>query len=136
MKRFAASVLSLGLLGAGSRSAWSQHAGHGGMGMPAATAESKEEAELRKRGRLERLQEKIDALDELLGDPKLPAKKRAKLDAKLRKLLKEKDRLLGTDKVEVYVCPMGNFEGPMTTDGKCPKCGMALRRKEKSEAPR
>lgn len=108
------------------------------MGMPAATAESKEEAELRKRGRLERLQEKIDALDELLGDPKLPAKKRAKLEAKLKKLLKEKDRLLGTDKVEVYVCPMGDFEGPMTADGKCPKCGMALKatKKEKAEAPR
>lgn len=102
------------------------------MGIPAATAESKEEAELRKRGRLERLQEKIDVLDELLGDVELPAKKRAKLEAKIKKLLKEKDRLLGTVKAAA-VCPMDDYSGPMTPDGKCPKCGMTLR--TKAEAP-
>lgn len=134
MKRFAASVLSLGLMGVGSQRAWPQHAGHGGMGMPAASAESKEEAELRKLGRLERLQEKIDELDALLADVKLPAKKRAKLEAKLKKLLKEKDRLLGAGKAEVYACPMGDYRGAMTADGKCPKCGMTL--KEKAEGPR
>lgn len=30
---------------------------------------------------------------------------------------------------EVYVCPMGDYRGPKTADGKCPKCGMDLLRK-------
>ncbi len=28
-----------------------------------------------------------------------------------------------------YVCPMGDYSGPMTKDGRCPKCGMALQEK-------
>jgi hypothetical protein len=30
---------------------------------------------------------------------------------------------------EVYACPMGDYEGPMTKDGRCPKCGMQLQKK-------
>ncbi len=26
----------------------------------------------------------------------------------------------------VWVCPMGDYSGPKTADGKCPKCGMEL----------
>jgi hypothetical protein len=26
----------------------------------------------------------------------------------------------------VWVCPMGDYSGPKTADGKCPKCGMDL----------
>jgi hypothetical protein len=26
----------------------------------------------------------------------------------------------------VWVCPMGDYSGPKTGDGKCPKCGMDL----------
>ncbi|MBI5210071.1 MAG: hypothetical protein HY927_08885 [Elusimicrobia bacterium] len=29
---------------------------------------------------------------------------------------------------EEYVCSMGDYRGPMTKDGKCPKCGMALQK--------
>ena len=25
-----------------------------------------------------------------------------------------------------WVCPMGDYSGPKTADGKCPKCGMDL----------
>ncbi len=32
----------------------------------------------------------------------------------------------------VWVCPMGDYSGPRTKDGKCPKCGMDL---VKSKAP-
>lgn len=27
---------------------------------------------------------------------------------------------------EVWVCPMGDYKGPKTADGKCPTCGMDL----------
>jgi rubrerythrin len=27
---------------------------------------------------------------------------------------------------EVWVCPMGDYKGPKTADGKCPNCGMDL----------
>lgn len=30
------------------------------------------------------------------------------------------------DAKEVWVCPMGHYTGPKTSDGKCPKCGMDL----------
>ncbi len=30
----------------------------------------------------------------------------------------------------VWVCPMGDYSGPKTTDGKCPKCGMDLAEKK------
>lgn len=29
-------------------------------------------------------------------------------------------------KAGVYACAMGDYSGPMTKDGRCPKCGMAL----------
>ena len=28
-----------------------------------------------------------------------------------------------------YVCPMGDYSGPRTKDGRCPKCGMNLQKK-------
>ena len=33
-------------------------------------------------------------------------------------------------KAEVYVCPMGDYEGALTKDGRCPKCGMQLQKKQ------
>jgi len=30
----------------------------------------------------------------------------------------------------VWVCPMGDYSGPKTADGKCPKCGMDLTEKK------
>jgi Heavy metal binding domain len=30
---------------------------------------------------------------------------------------------------ETWVCPMGDYSGPKTADGKCPKCGMDLVKK-------
>jgi rubrerythrin len=32
---------------------------------------------------------------------------------------------------ETWVCPMGDYSGPETADGKCPKCGMDLVKQEK-----
>lgn len=32
----------------------------------------------------------------------------------------------GAAMAAVYVCPMGEYSGPKTKDGRCPKCGMAL----------
>lgn len=36
----------------------------------------------------------------------------------------------GDAKAAVYACPMGDYSGPMTKDGRCPKCGMALSSKK------
>jgi hypothetical protein len=33
---------------------------------------------------------------------------------------------------EVWACPMGDYSGPKTKDGKCPSCGMDLVKIEKS----
>lgn len=33
-------------------------------------------------------------------------------------------------RVKLYVCPMEDYEGPMTEDGRCPNCGMKLVPKE------
>ena len=41
--------------------------------------------------------------------------KKAKKKAALKKMEKA-----------VWVCPMGDYSGPETADGKCPKCGMDL----------
>lgn len=30
----------------------------------------------------------------------------------------------------VFVCPMGDYTGPKTQDGRCPKCGMSLTEKK------
>lgn len=38
----------------------------------------------------------------------------------------EKEGSCGDAKTAVYVCAMGDYSGPMTKDGRCPKCGMAL----------
>lgn len=54
----------------------------------------KRDAERYRRARIESLQAKIDRLDEKLENPKLSAKKRAKLEKKLKKLLDEKNKLL------------------------------------------
>ena len=35
---------------------------------------------------------------------------------------------------EVWVCPMGDYSGPKTADGKCPKCGMDLVKTETNPA--
>lgn len=32
----------------------------------------------------------------------------------------------GEAKAAVYVCSMGDYSGPKTPDGRCPKCGMKL----------
>ena len=32
----------------------------------------------------------------------------------------------GGSKEGVYACSMGDYAGPMTKDGRCPKCGMSL----------
>lgn len=32
----------------------------------------------------------------------------------------------GEAKAAVYVCPMGDYSGPKTPNGRCPKCGMRL----------
>jgi len=31
-------------------------------------------------------------------------------------------------KQDIYVCPMGEYRGPKTKDGRCPKCGMNLQK--------
>lgn len=36
----------------------------------------------------------------------------------------------GDAKADVYACSMGDYSGPLTKDGRCPKCGMALSRKK------
>lgn len=36
----------------------------------------------------------------------------------------------GDAKAAVYACSMGDYSGPLTKDGRCPKCGMALSRKK------
>jgi len=33
---------------------------------------------------------------------------------------------------EVWACPMGDYTGPKTKDGKCPTCGMDLVKQEKA----
>lgn len=32
----------------------------------------------------------------------------------------------GGAKADAYACSMGDYSGPQTKDGRCPKCGMAL----------
>ena len=44
-----------------------------------------------------------------------------------KKVKKAKKKAVAKKKVEaVWVCPMGDYSGPKTADGKCPKCGMDL----------
>ncbi|HTC19821.1 MAG TPA: heavy metal-binding domain-containing protein [bacterium] len=42
--------------------------------------------------------------------------------AKVKKNKKPKKKAVQA----VWVCPMGDYSGPKTADGKCPKCGMDL----------
>ena len=39
---------------------------------------------------------------------------------------KEAGKEVSAEKAGVYVCSMEDYAGPMTKDGRCPKCGMAL----------
>lgn len=76
--------------------AWAHGGGSPGHAEPRQSdpAAEKRDAESYRRARVESLQAKIDKLDEKLENPKLSAKKRAKLEKKLKKLLDEKNRLL------------------------------------------
>lgn len=40
------------------------------------------------------------------------------------------DAAAGNAGQAVWVCPMGDYSGPKTADGKCPKCGMDLVQKK------
>lgn len=35
-------------------------------------------------------------------------------------------------KKALWVCPMGDYEGPMTKDGRCPNCGMKLKKAKRA----
>lgn len=124
---------------------WAQHEGHGmtrSMHAPGDRAGEEQDAKKALQGRLVRLQEKIDKTEAALQKPDLTAKKRAALKEKLEKLYSEKTRLLTPGKEqggkaavkgkptakEVYACPMGDYRGPKTPDGRCPKCGMNLQK--------
>jgi hypothetical protein len=82
------------LLGPAAGSAWSQHEGHGGMAMPKEPAVSRDAAARSRVEELTNVQEKIDALEEKLENPKLSEKKRAKLKLKIDKLYEQKNELL------------------------------------------
>jgi hypothetical protein len=137
------------LLGPVVGSVWSQHEGHGGMEMPNSPPVSREETHRARTEKLTSLQEKIDALEKQLENPNLTEKKRAKLKKRVDKLYKKKDELQAEGSAErravketcsgdepcketteaVYVCPMGDYTGPKTKDGSCPKCGMSLQKR-------
>jgi hypothetical protein len=125
---------------------WAQHGGHGGpgghdtMSMPGSQEDGEREERKSRLEKLERLGEKIEKIDSELAKPDIPAKKSAKLNKKLKKLLAQRDRLLpggggpvipppasgmSTAKGD-YSCPMGHYSGAKTADGRCPECGMAL----------
>lgn len=135
--------------------------GMGPMPMSDPATDARWEAEHR-RNKLTKLQDKIDGVEKQLEDAALSPKKRASLEKKLTKLYEQKDRLLGearggdnhttalvhkrpdeetcgqgtnceNDKQTTYACPMGDYQGPATKDGKCPKCGMMLRRQEAAD---
>jgi hypothetical protein len=95
MKSARTLLLLAALGGAGAGQAWS----HGGGSEPIERPGPRENPERveaeSKRSRIESLQGKIDKIDEKLENPKLSVKKRAKLEKKLKGLLKEKDELLG-----------------------------------------
>lgn len=46
--------------------------------------------------------------------------------AKAKKAKKAKKTAKKKEAAAVWVCPMGDYSGPKTADGKCPKCGMDL----------
>ncbi len=45
---------------------------------------------------------------------------------KASKAKKSKKKAVKPAAQAVWVCPMGDYSGPKTADGKCPKCGMDL----------
>ena len=49
-----------------------------------------------------------------------------------RKAVQKKTKKKSTQ--EVWICPMGDYSGPKTADGKCPKCGMDLIKTETTPA--
>ncbi len=46
------------------------------------------------------------------------------------KVKKSKKKAAKPAAQSVWVCPMGDYSGPKTADGKCPKCGMDLVQKK------
>ncbi|MBI4425833.1 MAG: hypothetical protein HY554_19035 [Elusimicrobia bacterium] len=83
---------------------------------------------------LEKLRERIHAIEQQLANAQLTAKKRANLQKQLKKLNGQKGRMTGARNAAgdqaTYVCAMGDYSGPMTKDGRCPKCGMTLQKKQ------
>lgn len=49
------------------------------------------------------------------------------------KVKKSKKKVTKEAAKEVWVCPMGDYSGPKTADGKCPKCGMDLEKKSRAK---
>jgi hypothetical protein len=45
---------------------------------------------------------------------------------KVKKTKKKAAKKTDAQTQAVWVCPMGDYSGPKTKDGKCPKCGMDL----------
>jgi hypothetical protein len=57
-----------------------------------------------------------------MSTPGMNATPMATPAAKAKKSKKSKKKMVQS----VWVCPMGDYSGPKTADGKCPKCGMDL----------
>lgn len=95
MKTILAALLALAAFpAAGWAHGGGAGAGHSEQRPDADPAARERDAKGARRERIESLQAKIDKLDEKLENPKLSAKKRAKLEKKLKKLLDEKNELL------------------------------------------
>ncbi len=45
---------------------------------------------------------------------------------KMKKAKKAKKMAAKKETAATWVCPMGDYSGPKTKDGKCPTCGMDL----------
>lgn len=56
-----------------------------------------------------------------MSTPGMSTTPKAKPAAKAKKTKKSKKAVKA-----VWACPMGDYSGPKTKDGKCPKCGMDL----------
>ena len=52
--------------------------------------------------------------------------------AKAKKVKKHKKA--GKEAKDTWICPMGDYSGSKTADGKCPKCGMDLVKQQKAPA--
>lgn len=110
MKKVCFAVM-VAVFGAGASLARAQHGGHGGHGGmsegPRDYAKEKEEEAKSRQARLGKLQDGIDELEQQLEDGALPAKKRAKLEKKLKKLYAKKDKILGVPAAE-HACGHGD----------------------------